>query len=107
MSQCVLCNWTWPVPFLLAGPWGGLVTEFAGVGKGKLAVWWVVVWRDPWSLPEGSQQMAASLRYPQNSGLGTLRFHCSASETNVMVSSGPPPKACITKRFFRSFVVGV
>lgn len=41
MTQCMLCNWTWLVPFLLAG----LVTEFAGVGNGKVVVWWVVVER--------------------------------------------------------------
>lgn len=45
MTQCVLCNWTWLLPFLLAGPWAGLVTQSAGVANGKLAVWWVVVQR--------------------------------------------------------------
>lgn len=33
------------MPFLLAGPWAGLVTEFAGGGDGKPAVCWVDVLR--------------------------------------------------------------
>lgn len=91
---------------LLGGPWAGLVTEFVGVGNGKLAVWWVAVQR---SL-EPSRGKSADGSIPSvlsEFGAGDSHILLICLGTKVMVSFGPPPKACITERFLRSFVVGV
>lgn len=87
----------------------GLVTEFAGGGNGKLAVCWVVVQEGSLEPSRGKSADGSIPSVPSEFRAGdshVLLF--SASGTNVVVISfGLPPKARITERFCRSFVVVV